>query len=402
MTPKLFSELGLSADVPCNDQGCTVAATTTVMSTHTHFDDPLHEIGLGAATVDVGATRIENAITVHYALSDTTSIAPTVRAATEQLTINPNQGAFLNTHRTSSRAAVQFTWEVWERVFLRAMVSGQCDGTTLAGATPWTLPGSSRGDVGGSAVCNQVYPAARLGIEWTTSSWTILANAGRYVRVPTLSELYGISGAVRGNMSLTAETGVSTEMGARWAGRHGSALAGASLDAFAFVRWADNLIAYQRAPNYAIPYNVGGARVVGAELQASYHIGAAARVELAATLRDPRDTSRTNVRNDLLPYVPRLILAPRVELTAPLGHHLVETGKLAAAYFYESSYYGDPAGLLTIPSQGSLDIESELDFLCEHLALRVRAANVLDQTRFDLIGYPLPGRSLYIAMESKW
>jgi len=55
-----------------------------------------------------------------------------------------------------------------------------------------------------------------------------------------------------------------------------------------------------------------------------------------------------------------------------------------------------------IPSQGSLDLESEVRLLSERLAIRARLANLLDQRRFDVIGYALPGRSLYATMEARW
>jgi iron complex outermembrane receptor protein len=124
--------------------------------------------------------------------------------------------------------------------------------------------------------------------------------------------------------------------------------------------------------------------------------------EIAATMLDPRNTSAVRPVNDILPYEPELTLVPRIELRAPIRAAPVDQGKLAVTYFYESSRYADPAGLIVIPEQGSLDVEAELDAVHDRLALRARVANLLDQTRFDLIGYPLPGRAAYIALEAKW
>ena len=36
------------------------------------------------------------------------------------------------------------------------------------------------------------------------------------------------------------------------------------------------------------------------------------------------------------------------------------------------------------------------------LGARVRAANVLDQPRRDVVGYPLPGRSFHASVELSW
>jgi vitamin B12 transporter len=232
---------------------------------------------------------------------------------------------------------------------------------------------------------------------------TLLVNVGRYSRVPTLAELYGVSGAVRGNTALVPETGVSLEAGARSKRALNRALDGLSLDIFGFVRWSTDLISYQRsALGYVRPFNIGAARVRGLELQAAYQPAAFLLLELGATLLDPRDTSRVRPTNDLLPYQPQVVLSPRVELRRRFRGNLVKAATASATYFYESSRYADRAGLIVMPPQGSLDVETELRLFAEHLRLRGRLANVLGQTRFDLIGYPLPGRAAYLAMETDW
>jgi hypothetical protein len=67
------------------------------------------------------------------------------------------------------------------------------------------------------------------------------------------------------------------------------------------------------------------------------------------------------------------------------------------AYTHQSSRYADRAGLVVIPEQGSLDVDVELHI--PHAVLRARLVDALDQTRFDQVGYPLPGRSGHIAVE---
>ena len=62
----------------------------------------------------------------------------------------------------------------------------------------------------------------------------------------------------------------------------------------------------------------------------------------------------------------------------------------------------DPAGLVVLPEQGSLELEAEATLVDDHITLRGRVADALDQTRTDLIGYPLPGRSFYLSMEARW
>jgi iron complex outermembrane receptor protein len=286
---------------------------------------------------------------------------------------------------------------------VRALGSAECHGTSLAQRLPWSAPGDATGPTGGSPICGQLEPAARAGLEVDAPLVALLANVGRYSRVPTLAELYGVSGAVRGNTALVPETGVSLEAGARSKRALIRALGGLSLDIFGFVRWSTDLISYQRsALGYVRPFNIGAARVRGLELQAAYQPAAFLLLELAATLLDPRDTSRVRPTNDLLPYQPQVVLSPRVELRRRFRSNVVKAAMASATYFYESSRYADRAGLIVMPPQGSLDVETELRLFAEHLALRGRLANVLGQTRFDLIGYPLPGRAAYLAMETDW
>jgi len=175
------------------------------------------------------------------------------------------------------------------------------------------------------------------------------------------------------------------------------------LDAFAFLRWSSDLISYQRsAIGYVRPFNIGAARVAGLELEVSYSPLPFLRFELGATLLDPRDTSAVRPANDLLPYQPRVVLTPRVEARARFKQSVIDSTQASVSYFYESSRYADRAGLIVVPEQGSLDVTGELRLCGEQLAFTVRLANLLGQTRFDLIGYPLPGRAAYLAMEIEW
>src|SRR5262249_260115 len=149
-------------------------------------------------------------------------------------------------------------------------------------------------------------------------------NAGRYARLPTLGELYGVSGVVRGNDALVEEVGLTLDVGARASGRAGP-LGEAYLDAFAFVRSVRDLVGYRRSSlGYVVPYNVGRARVAGLEAALGATPLRFLQVELSLTLLDPRDTTPgRDVTNDVLPFQSRLTLAPRVRVfrgpLRPLG-----------------------------------------------------------------------------------
>jgi len=64
---------------------------------------------------------------------------------------------------------------------------------------------------------------------------------------------------------------------------------------------------------------------------------------------------------------------------------------------HQSSRVADPAGLVAIASQDAVDVEAELSFRAS--SIRFRLANAFDAPRFDVVGYPLPGRSAYLSFE---
>jgi len=379
-----------------------LTSTASVVASRVGYDDPLREVGLGTERLDVHAVRAEDGLALRWSPLAQLSVTPALRVAIDRLRIDGHSGPPAQARRVFSGGALQSEWRASSRVALRALASAECHGTSRNGPLPWSAPGDALGTNGG-AVCSQFQPAARAGLEVDSALVTWLATLGRYARVPTLAELYGASAVVRGNSALIPERAISVEAGARSTPALTSALGGLALDVFAFVRWSGDLISYQRsAIGYVRPFNIGAARVAGLELEASYNPLTFLLVELAATLLDPRDTSAVRPKNDLLPYQPQVALAPRVELRARFPRSLFDSGKASIAYFYESSRYADRAGLLVVPEQGSLDVAAELHVRPAHLAFSARLVNLLGQTRFDLIGYPLPGRAAYLAMETEW
>jgi iron complex outermembrane receptor protein len=388
---------------PCGESDrCEITASSAVITTSSHFDDPLREIALTARSAELDAVRVDESVRMRLRPTDSLTVSPGIRAATESLMADLDSAPSLRAQRFTARLSTSVDWALGDLVTLHGMGAIECNGTSAGGHTPWSFP-DDMNDVSRASLCSSVDPAARTGIEIGSRNLELISNVGRYVRVPTLAELYGISGAVRGNSVLLPETGLTADAGFRAArAADGSFLGGANLDFFGFVRDANHLVAYQRSSlGYVRPFNVGSARVAGLELLGTLRPLPFALLALSATLLDPRDTSSNRPVNDVLPYESRLTVVPRIELTArPSG--FVERMKLSLAYLYESNRYADRAGLIVIPSQGSLDIDVEAAALRERLAVRGRLANALDQRRMDLIGYPLPGRAAYVALEAKW
>jgi iron complex outermembrane receptor protein len=228
---------------------------------------------------------------------------------------------------------------------------------------------------------------------------------GRYARVPALGELYGMSVVVRGNPALRPESGVTVDAGIRWKaheGGMGTAPPWALVDAF--VRWSDDLIAFVRsAQGFALPLNVDRARSVGAEAQVGAGFLRWFAVDASATLLDPRNTTEGRLLvNDVIPFQSRLVVGARLSAEGHAGFAWLDRVRAEARWIYQSSRYADAPGLAVIPDQSSLDLEALAETREGHFTLRARIADVLDAQRFDIVGFPLPRRAGFLALEVKW
>jgi len=80
----------------------------------------------------------------------------------------------------------------------------------------------------------------------------------------------------------------------------------------------------------------------------------------------------------------------------------LDRAAIAARAFYRSSEVADDAGLVIIGEQTSVDADLVLSFLEKKIIARMRIADVFDAPLTDIVGYPLPGRSLHAILEAEW
>ncbi|WP_437603696.1 TonB-dependent receptor [Sorangium sp. So ce590] len=367
----------------------TLEARTSFIEARSEIHDPLLELAIHARELRIAGRRLEQTLGATLYFSDRLRVRPMLSVAREGISREPGDIPLARAGRSFARAAAGAEVRLGEGLALHALASGECHATGAAPERP----------------CDVLAPTGRVGVEAGSDRLRVLATVGHYLRVPTLGEVYGVSGVVHGNAALEPESGVTIEAGVRAQTRRGAALRGAYVDAFVFGRAASGLIAYARTgQGYVAPYNVGRARVLGAEILTGVEITAFLRAEVAATLLEPRDTTpERTIANDVLPFRSRLVVAPRLHAAwKPAGGAVFSgaSGELRAVY--QSSRYADPAGLGVIAEQATVDLEAETTWLGGHLAARARLANLLDGRRTDVVGYPLPGRSVFFALESTW
>jgi len=373
----------LTARLGLGESGQNVLTLRTSMLDGTSsIHDPERELGTLSQETRLVGRRVDQRAALELPLFEQLRLSLAANGNVE--TLERRDGDVPTSAKASTlRGVTRLDWQAGRRVSLFGLLSAQCR--------------STEPKKGG---CERFEPTGRVGAGLRGKGFTLFANLGRYQREPTLGELYGAGILVRGNAALRPELGLSADVGARGVWRSGALSLHA--ESSAFVRSASELVAYARAAQgYVVPINVGRARVAGLELgfgaRAFEHLEADCNV----TLLDPRDTTPgRRLQNDILPFTSRLVLSPRVLLTTgELASRGLSRADLGADLTCLSNRFADAAGLIVIPEQATLGVTGMAAWLEGALITRLRLANATGSQRFDIVGYPLPGRSLYGSLE---
>jgi iron complex outermembrane receptor protein len=172
--------------------------------------------------------------------------------------------------------------------------------------------------------------------------------------------------------------------------------------ASAYLRHSQDLVAFVRTgQSYVTPVNLGSAVARGLELEGGAGFARYFGGDLALTLFDGRDrTPGRALVNDVLPFHSRLIVAPAVSVTTgELDMAWLRRASARAELVHQSNRFGDPAGLGVIPEQTTLNVEAALESARGFAVVRARLADVFDAPRWDVVGFPLPGRSFFVSLE---
>jgi outer membrane cobalamin receptor len=228
----------------------------------------------------------------------------------------------------------------------------------------------------------------------------IKANYGRYYRVPTLMEVFGYRGLILPNPELSPETGLNRDVGFRFERRIGPAVR----LAFEYARfWSDveRLIMFVYVPfaGASQATNVDRAEIDGHEFSVS--CGMWHGLSLAGNL-----TALRAVNTGPISYLhgKHLPQRPEVEASTRLAW---AHGPVSAEYRFDyiGGNYWNAYNGKTPANQGPLFPVRRLHALAltipsglpdTDVTLEVR--NLLDERFQDVMGYPLPGRSVSMAV----
>jgi outer membrane receptor protein involved in Fe transport len=243
-------------------------------------------------------------------------------------------------------------------------------------------------------------PIYRLGlVRPLTESAIFKANVGRYQRAPSFLELYG-----NGNDRLLGDPGLLPERGtnadlALWIDRArpwGSLLSRTTV----FGALADDLIYWLRSsggPSRA--ENLASARIYGLEQELRATVGRHLRLVGQGTITVAEDDSDLAASHGKqIATYPRYLAYGRPELThVPLPAGL-ELGAYADAALFAGAY-NDPADVRPIPAQLLIGAGLSLFWPRGRLRATLSGLNLGDlQSTWVLGGWPLPGRTLFLAL----
>ena len=242
-------------------------------------------------------------------------------------------------------------------------------------------------------------PTGRVTARLAVSRWLALrAAVGRFVRFPTLLELFGDGAFVLPDPGLKAEKA--------WAGDIGGTLAAdtrrlhASFEGTFFGRAVDDTIVYLPSSRAASASNIGPTRMLGVELRASaaWSRFFAARVDYAFV-----DARLLTGAGGQIPGRPQNQLTMRADAKlAPFG------------VWYEVEFvdrlYRDSANSAWIPARALHSIGASFDHKWIQLTVEIRnladlrvvqlpaGATTVANPLVDYFAYPLPGRAIYATL----
>ena len=369
---------------------------TTLLVANADLDDPANELGVGTVAASGAARlvqlgeRVGQEFAGRFELGRDVALRLALSASNERLRRYDGVGAagvdaVLDAQRVTARLAAAAQIDVTRALSLRPLLALECHST----------------DTGSELGCDALEPVGRFGAVARHGDVSGFAGVGRYVRVPTLGELYGMSLAVRGNPTLQSEHGVTLDAGVRYARR----LDGQSTPLYAalsaYLRDADDLVTFVRTgQDYVTPVNLGAAVARGVELEAGAGFARYFSGDIAITAFDGRDRSpgRT-LLNDIVPFHSRLLVAPALRAATPTWDAWSSRASVGVHLLYQSNRFADPAGLGVIPEQTTVDVDAALETLRGFAVVRARVSDLFDAPRWDVVGFPLPGRSLFVSLE---
>ncbi len=248
-------------------------------------------------------------------------------------------------------------------------------------------------------------------------SLAIKANAGRYLRPPDPTELFGDRGYITGNPRLEPEQGWQGDAGARWEGAAGMHVTG-SASVTGFWNASRNLIVFiQNSQRTMLAVNVGRARVQGVESTISLAVAEVVTLDTGATwTRAVNLSDIPDQYGKALPRTPPWLVFARTTLLVRSTFRLGYLFQFAAANYWDTPNIerSAPRTIHNLyldwrPRSGRLSVALSVDNVFDRIVEIVPRDNLTDadtalvvRAVTDFVGYPLPGRWITATVRARF
>jgi iron complex outermembrane receptor protein len=252
------------------------------------------------------------------------------------------------------------------------------------------------GHTGEPATTTLFVPTGRLGaVIEPVRGFSIAASGWAAQRPPSLVELFGDRAYLTGNAGLRPELSFGADGGVVLTGLAGPVRG--TLDVRGFGSVVSDLIRYVRTDQFQYaPQNVAHATIGGIEASLVGSIETWLTLHTAFTWLTATDDTLARA----LPLRAPISLYARLEGGGgPLA--FVDRLSLYADVDYVMASYADPANLVTIAGRARMGAGLTASLLEEHLRIEVVVRDVLDQRGVDVLGMPLPGRSVIVSVTAR-
>jgi vitamin B12 transporter len=256
----------------------------------------------------------------------------------------------------------------------------------------------------------ELFAMPRLGgVARIGAPFTIKANAGAFARPPDLVELYGDRGVLVGNPELRPERGLQGDAGLLFE------RAQLRLEGVAFLASYRDLIVWTTGPQgVARPENVASALVTGLELAGSAQHGPARLLGQLTLTRAINASEDPTYRGNQLPRQPVAETFLQGGLDGDWVFVQIDASGTAGTWADTANFALQPPRLLLGATTG---LRHERSGLALELDVRnllgARTARVprdplvddglrVDQPIVDFTGYPLPGRTVWLALRGRF
>lgn len=218
------------------------------------------------------------------------------------------------------------------------------------------------------------------------SGWHLKSSVSRVVRLPKFMEMFGDQGNVLGNPQLTSENGIKFDVGTTWSKAFEGFFKKLICEANYFTAHMNDLIQFEVTSGRARASNIGETRVSGVELV--FDTRFAQYFELATNYTYQRPIDESTYPGNFL------IGRPEHEVGVDLSfeHKGFSVGTLLQ---YVDNQYLDALNTQRVDER--LLVNARVAYLWkEKYRLGLEVKNLTDSQIVDALGYPLPGRSVFV------